>query len=160
MAVCDRAAPGISPARGTEKITDGRGMSTGSWVASLRPRIGASEVLGRSIRTSPSHARGREVRRERRLECFGQASLFEYSVSGVARLDVSVNWKVLFGYRAVPNFVVALSCSNPIASRIPENALQMFGKARHKAGMLAGGRYVQPPMRNDLVRRLRRLRLK
>jgi hypothetical protein len=56
--------------------------------------------------------------------------------------------------------VVALSCSNPIASRIPENALQMFGKARHKAGMLAGGRYVQPPMRNDLVRRLRRLRLK
>jgi len=29
FAVCDRAEPGNPPARGTEKITDGGGMSTG-----------------------------------------------------------------------------------------------------------------------------------
>jgi ribosomal-protein-alanine N-acetyltransferase len=37
-AVCDRAAPGISPAQGTEKITDGSGMSTGLTTARLQLR--------------------------------------------------------------------------------------------------------------------------
>ena len=50
FAVCDRAAPGIPPARGTETITDGGGMSTGSAQARYRLRSPNRSLLRRRQR--------------------------------------------------------------------------------------------------------------
>jgi len=44
FAVCDRAEPGNPPARGTEKITDGGGMSTGNPIVLILPGIDTASL--------------------------------------------------------------------------------------------------------------------
>lgn len=50
------------------------------------------------------------------LKCLVEARLLQNAVGGVARLDLAIHREVTIGEWAVPDFVIALSLANPIAS--------------------------------------------
>lgn len=94
------------------------------------------------------------------LERFGQASLLEHAVSGVARFDIGVYRKVLLRMRAEPDLVIALARPHRITARVAQNPFQVFRKSGHGAGMLTGDGDFLLPVSHYLVAGTRPVRFK
>ena len=58
-------------------------------------------------------------------ELLFEAGLFEYGVGRVPRLDLAIDGDVPPGFRAVPDFMIALSGADEVAARRTQNPLQL-----------------------------------
>lgn len=54
-----------------------------------------------------------------------RAGLFEYGVGRVSRLDLAIEGDVPPGFRAVPDFMIALSGADEVAARRTQKPLQL-----------------------------------